>query len=564
MFCFTSCNKINEYNNHDFVNNKLYNSITGSGCNLEATREAIASGADINELPKEYMEMTESGVRTSNPLLIAISYGPIEIAEELVILGADVNYKDSSNRSVLMHAVYSGRSQQFCKLLIENGADINYTDPDNNNVLDMFLDQCNYIEEHIMLPMFKFLIENGCNVSKKTIMQALKPGPYYSDHYEIVSTIVKKVISDGKTIEIIGVDEIILATILNDKEAVGDFFNKNSSNTKDEKLIAMFCSFNDNVEAIKSYIENGGDINTKDDNENTLLMIACRYGSNEVIDYLLKNGADVNKKNIEGETAISQASLYGQTEVVHKLLNYTSNIYGQITTGLSHNFYDDVLINAGRNGDISIWKDIIQRGYEIDAWHEFEALLLATEYHQKKFCTYLFSLGISPDIENENETCLSNACWLSNVEMVEFLINSGADVNGNSIKGLPILTAAEYANTETIKILIEKGADINVTYKDYEYEDDVTPLMHAIYKGSLKSVELLLDSGADLHHVSKMYGNVDALLLAVERHSLHIVETLIKAGAEIRIKDEYGNNAYEYAKLLRDKEIIALLEKYFQ
>ena len=62
--------------------------------------------------------------------------------------------------------------------------------------------------------------------------------------------------------------------------------------------------FNNDIETIKTYINNGGDVNAKTECGNTALMLACDA---EIAKLLLDAGADVNAKNQYGSTALMRA-----------------------------------------------------------------------------------------------------------------------------------------------------------------------------------------------------------------------------------------------------------------
>ncbi|WP_417289965.1 ankyrin repeat domain-containing protein [Corallibacter sp.] len=81
--------------------------------NLEAVKQHIASGSDINK--KEAM----SG---STPLMTAATFNKVEIAKALIDAGADLTLKNNDGSTVLHTAAFFGRIE-IVQLLIDAKAD---------------------------------------------------------------------------------------------------------------------------------------------------------------------------------------------------------------------------------------------------------------------------------------------------------------------------------------------------------------------------------------------------------------------------------------------------------
>ncbi len=93
---------------------------------IEAVKQYLASGADVNAKQKGWMAIS-SGMTV---LHVAAFGGQNEIAELLIAKGADVNAKDDRGGTPLHRVVYvyTTRKKEIVELLITKGAEVNAKD----------------------------------------------------------------------------------------------------------------------------------------------------------------------------------------------------------------------------------------------------------------------------------------------------------------------------------------------------------------------------------------------------------------------------------------------------
>jgi ankyrin repeat protein len=102
----------------------------------------------------------------------------------------------------------------------------------------------------------------------------------------------------------------------------------------------------------------------------------------------------------------------------------------------------------------------------------------------------------------------------------------------------PLIQAARSGSLDTIKLLLDSGADVNLpgpTGDDWE----ATPLQHAILTRQSGAVRLLLDRGADPNRVAGPKAPAP-LLLAAGDTDPDFVNLLLAHGADPAIEDESG------------------------
>ncbi len=112
-------------------------------------------------------------------------------------------------------------------------------------------------------------------------------------------------------------------------------------------------------------------------------------------------------------------------------------------------------------------------------------------------------------INEDGDTALITACYGGNLNILNALINAGADVNmANKENGYtPLLISFDL---DTVNALINAGADVNLANK----ESGTTPLILACSRISIKVVAALINAGADLNAMDK---NGNTALLISER-----------------------------------------------
>ena len=109
---------------------------------------------------------------------------------------------------------------------------------------------------------------------------------------------------------------------------------------------------------------------------------------------------------------------------------------------------------------------------------------------------------VNCDIEGEGSLLFFALRKKCSYELIEFLIESGADIGYYDSYGVGIFDEAiDLGDINLIKYLIyEKRVDINKTNRDSK----LTPLMLASCYGLLNVVKLLVENGADINARDKL------------------------------------------------------------
>ncbi len=87
------------------------------------------------------------------------------------------------------------------------------------------------------------------------------------------------------------------------------------------------------LEKVKALV-NKGNIDARDSDGATLLILASRDGKKEIVKFLLSKGADVNLSMRGGETALTLAAYYGEKDVCELLINSGANVEKPVGGGM--------------------------------------------------------------------------------------------------------------------------------------------------------------------------------------------------------------------------------------
>lgn len=242
------------------------------------------------------------------------------------------------------------------------------------------------------------------------------------------------------------------------------------------------------------------DINAQDEFGCTALWYATECGKEAVLRLLLERGAAPDTPDIDGQRPLIRA-VTGSPTIVKMLLDtrnvrihhldiwrsplhslaasfrgsigdedYLEDEQGTITQELEHE----------RNA-VEVAGLLLQAGVDVNA---------RTIQNDTALSLCIRESGKDPDhiaLERQRSRCASG-------DFVEFLIQSGADVNMANQHGTPLFLAIKGDHERVVRLLLQNGADWSA-----KNEQDTTPLDLAVRKGFTKIVLHLIQAGAAAH-----------------------------------------------------------------
>jgi ankyrin repeat protein len=258
-------------------------------------------------------------------------------------------------------------------------------------------------------------------------------------------------------------------------------------------------------------------VNGKDSNGHTLLMLAAATSHTEIVNRLLEAKADVKAKSKAGQTALMFAVLRNNAEIVNHLIAAKANPNDKDPDGVT------VLMVAAGMGNAKIANDLITARADIKAKSK------------------------------SGDSALGFAAYGGSAEVVDSLITLKANVNEKNKEGItPLMFAAASGNAKAVNSLLEAGADVKP-----KNSEGATALM---FSANHQVTDLLLKAGADLKgrfnpsFINTFFlpftmnsSNITPLMVAAQRGDAESFDLLVKAGADINEKSRGGLNMLAFA-----------------
>lgn len=186
------------------------------------------------------------------------------------------------------------------------------------------------------------------------------------------------------------------------------------------------------LDKVKELVEAGVDVNFQEENYgSTALILACQYNFADIAKYLIEAGADLSKQAKAGHTALIAAAGASE-ELVNLLISKGADISVKLEDGTSAFTFSIIGVLSERIGFENA-KTLLEKGADVD---ETQVSGEAAGY-----------------------TCLMMAARNQRPDIVNFLVENGANVNAKAENGnTPLSLAEEENDQEMVALLKELGA----------------------------------------------------------------------------------------------------------
>jgi ankyrin repeat protein len=211
------------------------------------------------------------------------------------------------------------------------------------------------------------------------------------------------------------------------------------------------------------------------------------------------------------------------------------------------------LHHAVKNGDVKALRKALADGAKVNAKNEQgqTPALVAAMRGDAKTLTALRSAGANLRVRNDaGDTGLHLAAADGQTAIARVLLAAGVDPNDrrNRFQAAPLHLAAIRDQADAAKLLLRAGARL-----DLRDHDDLTPLMCAAGRSSMKTARVLLPQCAGKDRS-------EALQVAARAGDLAMVKLLLVAGADAAYRSPRGNTALMLARSNKKaKSVVKLL-----
>ncbi|KAG9480375.1 hypothetical protein GDO78_012056 [Eleutherodactylus coqui] len=505
---------------------KLLLSGTADGTDLrtvdpetQARLEALLEAAGIGKLS------TADGKAFADPevlrrLTSSVSCALDEAAAALTRMRAEStsNAGQTDNRS-LAEACSEGDVNAVRKLLIE-GRSVNEHTEEGESLLCLACSAGYYELAQVLLAMHANVEDRGIKGDITPLMAAANGG-----HVEIVKLLlahdadVNSQSSTGNTAltyACAGGYVDVVKVLLESGASIEDH-NENGHTP------LMEAGSAGHVEVARILLENGAGINTHSNEfKESALTLACYKGHLEMVRFLLEAGADQEHKTDEMHTALMEACMDGHVEVARLLLDSGAQV------NMPADSFESPLTLAACGGHVELAALLIERGANLEEVNDegYTPLMEAAREGHEEMVALLLGQGanINAQTEETQETALTLACCGGFLEVADFLIKAGADIELGC--STPLMEAAQEGHLELVKYLLAAGANVHATTATGD-----TALTYACENGHTDVADVLLQAGADLEHESE--GGRTPLMKAARAGHVCTVQFLISKGANV-------------------------------
>jgi ankyrin repeat protein len=242
-----------------------------------------------------------------------------------------------------------------------------------------------------------------------------------------------------------------------------------------------FVVFKNNLPLVQFLLEKGVNPNVGGTNGDTPLIISIKAGFHQISEKLIVAGANTCKPDKNGKTPLYWAVDKKNQKIINQLLDHGAEM--TIHTALLH---------AIDSGYLDMVQLLVEKGAPLNVVSSGTPLIRAIERRHSDIIKYLIKRGADINLADKNGNLPLKVCMEKrNFEIIIGMIEKGLKVNATLANSL-LVCSLELEQVDMVEYFIKLGADVNQKNKNGQ-----TLLSTALKNSDLRSFRLLIESGAD-------------------------------------------------------------------
>jgi uncharacterized protein len=286
--------------------------------------------------------------------------GDLQAVNVFLAAGMDPNTKDAKGNTSLMYAIAENRTE-LIKILLKAKANVSQVNNGGGTALG-------WAAARGKLDIVHLLLDHGADA--QAISEAFVTAGENA-HTDVMHALLEK----GAKLSEVGSEALLGAA--GSTVGVPDQGRSDTVtflcglgvdvNAKDNEgwTALLLAADRDRASVVQTLVDRGADVNAKCDCTGylsggwTALMIAAREGQDDIARILVAKHADVNVKNNLGRTALVTAAYEGRADVVRTLLDNGADVNAKDIHGRTS------LMEAALGGHVDVVQTLLQRGAHV-------------------------------------------------------------------------------------------------------------------------------------------------------------------------------------------------------
>jgi ankyrin repeat protein len=321
--------------------------------------------------------------------------------------------------------------------------------------------------------------------------------------------------------------------------------------TSHNRTLLHAAAIGGNLEIIQELLKSNIDMNAKDTLGDTALQLATQKNSIEIVRLLLAQNADPSVQNQAQETPLMTALENGYVALAQLLIAHGADV-----NVLNRNNRTPLSLAASLS-HLGLIQQLLEQGASVKSTPPGMGVLsfvldnsqTSTQQKQKAI-----ALLMAKGAKIQGSELLDAIQW-GQLEMVDFLIEQGADVNyemGGRMPLIAIATAQDATEKQRLRIinrLLAAGAKINAT--NDSGNTALSEVVLQYHPSKQPVVYYLLQQGADVNLADR--NQTTPLMLAAQipfpevstTNRIELIKLLLKQGADTQAQNKQGKRAID-------------------